>query len=232
MRRRSAGVTASEGASSISFWCRRWMLHSRSPSATTRPYESASTWISTCRGRSRYFSRYSSPAPNAFWASLWAVWNADSTSPSSRTRRMPFPPPRFGLVAHRADRRGRRAHEHQPRTRHRLRERRALGEEAVAGVDRLAAGPLRRANQLRDVEVRLRRGGGADRHRDVGGAHVRRQPVRVGIDGDHLDPFFVAGPDDTKRDFAAVRDEEAFDGSHDASVVSHQWLTSQLTTDD
>ena len=50
------GVTAGLGASSSSFWCRRWILHSRSPSAITRPCVSASTWISMWRGRSRSFS--------------------------------------------------------------------------------------------------------------------------------------------------------------------------------
>src|SRR5438552_3775400 len=69
------------------------MLHSRSPSATTRPKESARIWISMCRGRSRYFSTYTSPAPNALSASLVAASNADASSLSSRTRRMPLPPP-------------------------------------------------------------------------------------------------------------------------------------------
>ena len=35
--------TAGEGDSSISFWWRRWMLHSRSPRCMTSPYLSPST---------------------------------------------------------------------------------------------------------------------------------------------------------------------------------------------
>src|SRR5947208_1998705 len=45
------------------------------------------------RGRSRYFSTYSSPAPNAFNASLAAASKADSISPASWMSRIPLPPP-------------------------------------------------------------------------------------------------------------------------------------------
>ena len=47
---RSAGTI--EGASSTSFWCRRWIEHSRSPSATTSPWVSATICTSMCRGAS------------------------------------------------------------------------------------------------------------------------------------------------------------------------------------
>ena len=50
MRRRSSGVTTGDGASSTTFWWRRWSEHSRSPSETTLPCWSPSTWISTWRG--------------------------------------------------------------------------------------------------------------------------------------------------------------------------------------
>src|SRR5271165_1950308 len=58
-----------DGASSTSFWCRRWMLHSRSPKVITFPCSSASTWNSMCRGRSMNFSMYRSPLPKAAAAS-------------------------------------------------------------------------------------------------------------------------------------------------------------------
>jgi hypothetical protein len=67
---RSFGVTCRLGASSISFWCRRWIEHSRSPRLITLPCSSASTWNSMCRGRSMNFSMYRSPLPKAFAASL------------------------------------------------------------------------------------------------------------------------------------------------------------------
>ena len=56
IRRRSFSVTTTDGASSMSFWCRRWIEHSRSPRCTTLPLLSAITWISMWRGPSTYFS--------------------------------------------------------------------------------------------------------------------------------------------------------------------------------
>ena len=54
--RRSA-VKNGEGASSMSFWWRRWTEQSRSPRWITLPWLSARIWNSMCRGRSMYFSR-------------------------------------------------------------------------------------------------------------------------------------------------------------------------------
>ena len=53
---RSSGLTAGDGASSMSFWWRRWMLQSRSPRWMPWPLPSASTWISMWRGAPMYFS--------------------------------------------------------------------------------------------------------------------------------------------------------------------------------
>ena len=53
IRARSSGSTAGDGDSSSTFWWRRCTEQSRSPSATTAPCRSASSWISTWRGRSR-----------------------------------------------------------------------------------------------------------------------------------------------------------------------------------
>ena len=55
-----------------------------------------------------------------------------------------------GLGAHRLDRRGGRADERDPALLERGGERRVLGEEAVAGMDRLGAGALDRVEQLVD----------------------------------------------------------------------------------
>jgi len=41
------------GASSTSFWWRRWREQSRVETTTTLPWESARHWVSTCRGLSR-----------------------------------------------------------------------------------------------------------------------------------------------------------------------------------
>ena len=48
---RIAGVTASDGVSSTTFWWRRWIEHSRSTNGSTVPWWSASSCTSMCRGR-------------------------------------------------------------------------------------------------------------------------------------------------------------------------------------
>eukprot|EP00955_Chlamydomonas_euryale_P000868 10175-Chlamydomonas_euryale.AAC.5 len=50
MCKRTSGVSAGDGASSSSFWLRRWMEQSRSPRWITLPCLSASTWNSMWRG--------------------------------------------------------------------------------------------------------------------------------------------------------------------------------------
>ena len=50
------GVERGDGDSSTSFWWRRWIEHSRSPSVSTPPCASQSTWISTCRAGVTSFS--------------------------------------------------------------------------------------------------------------------------------------------------------------------------------
>jgi hypothetical protein len=90
---RRAASSRGEGASSMIFWCRRWMLHSRSPRCSTVPCVSASTWISMCRGRSTNRSASSVSSPNAASASRRAPASASGSSSAERTSRMPFPPP-------------------------------------------------------------------------------------------------------------------------------------------
>ena len=52
MRWRSFSPTVGDGASSMIFWWRRWIEHSRSPRWTVLPLASAITWISMWRGAS------------------------------------------------------------------------------------------------------------------------------------------------------------------------------------
>ena len=76
----SGRVTAGDGDSSISFWCRRWTLHSRSPRWTSVPWASPRIWTSTCRGRARYRSSSSRSSPNDAAASRRAASSASSSS--------------------------------------------------------------------------------------------------------------------------------------------------------
>ena len=88
------------------------------------------------------------------------------------------------LAAHRVHDVGGRADEDEPGFGDSPGERGPLGQEAVAGVDRVGAGSVRRRRERRDRQVGLGGGGRADADRDVGLADVRRVPVGVAVDGD------------------------------------------------
>ena len=95
---------------------------------------------------------------------------------------------------------GRRADEDEAGRLDGLREVGVLGQEAVAGVDRVGADPLGGADVLLGEEV------ARDLDGLVGDARVQRaEVVRCG-DGHGRDPGFAAGAEDASRDLAAVRD--------------------------
>ena len=81
------------GASSMIFWCRRCIEQSRSNRKTAFLCSSASTWISMCRGFSRYFSMYTIGLPKAALASALVRLTAGSSAASVWTTRIPRPPP-------------------------------------------------------------------------------------------------------------------------------------------
>ena len=84
----------------------------------------------------------------------------------------------------------------------------ALGQEAVAGMDRVGAGDLRGADDRRHAQVAV----GAARRPDadvlVGEPDVQRVLVGLGVDRDRLDAELAAGADDAQRDLAAVGDQD------------------------
>ena len=91
---RSSGVRPGAGDSSTSFWWRRWIEQSRSPSATIVPSASPSSCTSMCRAGRTSRSRYTAPSPNAASASADAGGQGGrQTPPRDATRRMPRPPP-------------------------------------------------------------------------------------------------------------------------------------------
>ena len=112
------------------------------------------------------------------------------------------------LVAHEPDRVRARTDEDEAGALDLLGEVRVLREEAVAGVDRLRVGDLRRRDDRRDVEVAERGRGRADAHRFVGEPHVLRVAVGLGVDDDRLDPELAAGALHAQRDLAAVGDQD------------------------
>ena len=68
-----------------------------------------------------------------------------------------------------------------------------LAQKAVAGMDGVDVGDLRRADDRRNVEIAARALGRPDADGLVGEAHVRAVAVGLGVDGDRLDPQFLAG---------------------------------------
>ena len=94
---------------------------------------------------------------------------------------------RARLRAHRLDRARRRPDEDDAGVLAGLRERRVLGEEAVAGVDRLGARALRDVEDLLDAQVVLRGRAVAEVVGLVGALDVRRVAVELGVDGDARD---------------------------------------------
>ena len=116
--------------------------------------------------------------------------------------------PRLHLVAERDDRLGGGADPGQPRVDHRPGEIGVLGQEPVAGVDRVRARLLRRVDDLLDHQVgvagrRPPEGEGLVGHPDVQGV-----AVGLGVDGHARQPLVLARAGDAHRDLAAVGDQD------------------------
>src|SRR4051812_48407683 len=114
---------------------------------------------------------------------------------------------RLGLGAHRLDCARRRADEGDPLLLEAAREGGVLGEEAVAGVNGLRAGLLDHLDQLVDVQIRLRRGPGAEQEGLGGALDVLRLAVGLRVHRDGLDAQLVERPDDANGDLTAVGDQ-------------------------
>ncbi len=114
----------------------------------------------------------------------------------------------FDLVAHGMDGMRLRADEDDAGLGQRLLELLLLGEEAVAGMDRLGAGLPAGFHDLVDQQVGLRRGRRPDQHRLVGLANMQRVGIGLGIHGHGLDAQPLAGTDDAAGDLAAVGDQD------------------------
>src|SRR3712207_3451569 len=107
--------------------------------------------------------------------------------------------------------RRRRADEGQPLRGADLGEVRVLGQEAVAGVDRVGAGPQGRLHDVGHVQVAAPRRGRPDVHGLVRQVDDGGVPVGGRVDGDDLDAELAAGTGHPHGDLAAVGDEHAAD---------------------
>ena len=86
-----------------------------------------------------------------------------------------------------------------------------LGEEAVAGMHRLAAGRLGGGDDRGDAEVALADGRRADPHGAVCELDVQRLGVGRRVDRDGFDAELVEGTDYADGDLAAIRNEDALE---------------------
>ena len=115
--------------------------------------------------------------------------------------------PCLGLVAEQLELVGSRPHEDQARVGASAREGRILRQEAVAGMDRVAARRLGRRDDAADIEI----GGGALSLQGlcfVDPPDVQRGGVVLGIDTDRDDAEFGGGLGDADGDLAAIGDQE------------------------
>ena len=115
---------------------------------------------------------------------------------------------RGDLVAHRLDGGAGRADEHDAFFFKRFRELHVLGQKAVARMHRLGAGLADRIHDLVDHDIGLVRGGRTDMHGLISHLDVQRMRIRVGIDGNGLDPHLACGFDHAAGDLAPVCDQD------------------------
>src|SRR5262249_50860428 len=88
-------------------------------------------------------------------------------------------------------------------------EARVLGQESVAGVNRIRVRFARGIENGGNREVALSRRSWAEANRVVGKKYVRRMRVRVRIDGHRWNPQLTAGANDTDGNLAAIGDEDS-----------------------
>ena len=124
---------------------------------------------------------------------------------------------RFDLVAEHRDGADIRADEGDAGGIQRQREGAALGQEAIAGMDRIGPGLERRIDDPVDHQI----GGGSRRRPDidrlVGHGDVQRLVVGVAIDRNRREPHALRGADDATGDFAAIGDEDLVEHRNSAA---------------
>ncbi len=112
------------------------------------------------------------------------------------------------LQPERAHLRRRRSDEHETGGDAGLGERRVLGQEAVARVDRLRAGGTGGREDAVDREVAVGGRRRSDRDGLVGGAHVQRRAIGLGVHGDRRHAHATQRADHAAGDGTAVGDQD------------------------
>ena len=127
-------------------------------------------------------------------------------------------PPRRFLVREPVEDVGRRPDERQVVSPDDLGKALVLGQEAVAGMDRVTAGHDRGADHRRRAQVAPPCVGRPDADRLVGQLDGQRLAIGLAVGDDGLDPERPARPQDSEGDLAAVGDEDL--AEHQASLAS------------
>ena len=132
------------------------------------------------------------------------------------------------LVAEQLQRLDRRPDKAQPARRTGARKGRTLGQESVAGVDRVATGLARQPHHLRAVQVGGHAVAGQRQHL-VGQEDVQRRRVVLRVDGDGGDAEIGGGAGHAHRDLAAVRNQKFLE-RHGATTVPSSWAAASRQT--
>ena len=154
------------------------------------------------------------PIRRATAATPAADWSSGSAARHDLDARVPGRAPGVDLRAEAVDHVGRRADECQPRAGARRRQRGVLGEEAVAGVDRVGAARAGGVDDAPDGQVALGRRRRPDVHGGVGRGDMAGVAVGVREDRRGADAERPAGPRDADGDLAAVGDQDAGEHGH------------------
>ncbi|MCY1172008.1 hypothetical protein D9M73_121340 [compost metagenome] len=120
---------------------------------------------------------------------------------------------RLDLVAHRRNGVRRRADKGDPRLGTRLGETLALGQEAVAGVNAVRAGLLRRSKDQIGEQIALPRRRRPEPHGLIRHQHMRAARIGIGIDRDRRDPHLLGGAHDAAGDFTTIGDQDFLEHS-------------------
>jgi hypothetical protein len=129
-------------------------------------------------------------------------------------------PSRGDLRPHRLDGLGRRPDPDEPCLLDRPGEVGVLGQEPVAGMDRLGARAARRLQHALLVEVALRRRAWAEQVGLIRDRRVQRAAVGLRVDGDRADPELPERPEDADGDLAAIGDEDFLEERHDRPILA------------
>jgi hypothetical protein len=108
------------------------------------------------------------------------------------------------LVTHDPHRLGSRADPDEPGPGAGFRQRRVLGKESVAGMERVGPGPHGQRHQRVGTEVGLGQRLAREGQREVGLPDIGGGPVLGGVDRDRFEPAIVGPADDATGDLAPV----------------------------